>query len=263
MAPSPATAENASDDSDSASVGHWNGDDDPRNPRNWSMARRLSIVALVTFATLNDSIASTIFSPAVPHILQEFQVSSAPLSSFLISVHAIGFSIGPFLCPITEVYGRSPMMHASNALFVLSAVLCAVSTNIGMLISARIIMGVAGCVPAVLGVVLSTFYLATAYVYMYFLLTTFPRFFGERYGFSQGQIGLTYIGPIIGLLGGQFIFGPFLDWYHKRQLRIRGFSIPLLTVIEITNLTYKLTQVKSVVTSNYIGIFWAQDQAEM
>lgn len=43
------------------------------------------------------------------------------------------------------------MMHASNALFVLSSVLCAASVNVGMLIIGRIIMGVAGCVPAVLG----------------------------------------------------------------------------------------------------------------
>lgn len=42
-------------------------------------------------------------------------------------------------------------MHASNILFVLSAVLCAASVNVGMLIAGRIIMGLAGCVPAVLG----------------------------------------------------------------------------------------------------------------
>lgn len=43
------------------------------------------------------------------------------------------------------------MMHASNFLFVVSAVICAVSVNIGMLIAGRIIMGIAGCVPAVIG----------------------------------------------------------------------------------------------------------------
>ena len=43
------------------------------------------------------------------------------------------------------------MMHASNALFVLSSVLCAASVNVGMLIIGRIIIGVAGYLPAVLG----------------------------------------------------------------------------------------------------------------
>lgn len=43
------------------------------------------------------------------------------------------------------------MMHASNVLFIVSSILCAVSTNVGMLIFARILMGLAGCVPAVLG----------------------------------------------------------------------------------------------------------------
>lgn len=75
-------------------------------------------------------------------------------------------------------------------------------------------------------VILSTFYTSTAYVYMYFLVTTFPTFFSQRYGFDEGEVGLTYLAPSIGLIIGQFIFGPFLDWYHKRQTRIRGSSLP-------------------------------------
>lgn len=66
-------------------------------------------------------------------------------------------------------------------------------------------------------VILSTFYISTAYVYLYFLLTIFPTFFGERYGFSEGQIGLTYLGPGIGLLAGQFIVGQFLDRHFEKQ----------------------------------------------
>lgn len=69
-------------------------------------------------------------------------------------------------------------------------------------------------------VILSTFYISTAYVYLYFLLATFPTFFGERYGFSEGQIGLTYLGPGIGLIAGQLIFGHLLDRHFEKQRNI-------------------------------------------
>lgn len=42
-------------------------------------------------------------------------------------------------------------MHASNVLMVVSAVICALSKNIGMLIAGRILMGMAASVPSVLG----------------------------------------------------------------------------------------------------------------
>lgn len=75
-------------------------------------------------------------------------------------------------------------------------------------------------------VMLSTFYISTSYVYMYFLLTTFPKFFGESYGFSEGKIGLTYLGPSVGLIAGQLIFGLFLDRHFEKQALVAGSNIP-------------------------------------
>lgn len=57
MSPSPASVEAAAtttDENNAADVGGWDGDDDPRNPMNWSTTRRVSIIVLVTFAALNE-----------------------------------------------------------------------------------------------------------------------------------------------------------------------------------------------------------------
>lgn len=54
MSPDPEITVNVNEDTDTASVDTWDGDDDPRNPRNWSTARKLSIICLVTFATFNE-----------------------------------------------------------------------------------------------------------------------------------------------------------------------------------------------------------------
>lgn len=88
----------------------------------------------------------------MPQILQEFQTSNPALSPLLITIHVIGSAIGPlFLAPIGEMYGRNPLMHASNAMFLISSILSAICPNITLLLVARVIMGVAGCIPSTIG----------------------------------------------------------------------------------------------------------------
>ncbi|KAE8151006.1 major facilitator superfamily domain-containing protein [Aspergillus avenaceus] len=130
----------------------WDGDDDPANPMNWSKARKITIIALVSFASCNDAVASSLFAPSVPGIMEEFHETNPAISPFLISVHTIGFATGPvFFSPLSEIYGRCPILYASNVLSFVAAILCAVSVDIPMLAIARIILGFAGSVPFVLG----------------------------------------------------------------------------------------------------------------
>lgn len=96
--------------------------------------------------------ASTFFAPGVPQVLEDFHSTSSALSSFMVSVYIMGFALGPLiLSPLSECYGRSPITHASNIVFSVSFILCAVSVNMPMLIDFRLIMGLSGCVPLMLG----------------------------------------------------------------------------------------------------------------
>lgn len=47
-------------------------------------------------------------------------------------------------------------------------------------------------------VFLLSLYMSTIYSYIYLLFTTFPRVFEGRYGFSNGSVGLVYLGLGIG-----------------------------------------------------------------
>ncbi|KNG80145.1 MFS multidrug transporter [Aspergillus nomiae NRRL 13137] len=130
----------------SCSNGGW--DDDPQNPMNWSNAWKRTIIALVAFATFNDAAASSIFTPGVPLVLEEFHTTNPAISPFLISIHVIGFATGPLLfSPLSEIYGRCIVMHISNVTFFFSCILCALSVNVPMLAIARILLGVAGSIP--------------------------------------------------------------------------------------------------------------------
>lgn len=63
---------------------------------------------------------------------------------------------------------------------------------------------------------LSTF-MAIVYGYLYLLFTTITEVYESNYGFSQGTVGLTYVGIGVGALAGVFIFGFSSDLIMKKK----------------------------------------------
>lgn len=60
------------------------------------------------------------------------------------SIWELGEGIGPFLvAPLSELYGRLPVYHAGNVLFILCSTASALSTNISMLVAFRFLNGLA------------------------------------------------------------------------------------------------------------------------
>ncbi|KAL1850457.1 hypothetical protein VTK73DRAFT_9678 [Phialemonium thermophilum] len=129
----------------------WEGPHDPQNPQNWPSGKRWGLIVLVSAITFNQcafllpAMASTIFAPGVPQAMRDLHSSAASspaVATLLVSIFVIGLAVGPlFLAPLSELYGRVPLMHASNVAFLVAAVLAAVSVNIPMLIVARLAMG--------------------------------------------------------------------------------------------------------------------------
>jgi hypothetical protein len=56
-------------------------------------------------------------------------------------------------------------------------------------------------------VAIFSIYLAVVHGYLYLLYTTLPLVFGDKYSFSQGTVGLTYLGLGVGSFLGTLIFG--------------------------------------------------------
>jgi multidrug resistance protein len=85
------------------------------------------------------------FAPGVPQLMADFHCTSNLLATFVVSVFVLGFAFGPLiLAPMSETYGRSPIYHTCNVLFVVFTVLCAVAKNMGMMIAFRFLAGFAG-----------------------------------------------------------------------------------------------------------------------
>lgn len=54
----------------------WTGPDDPANPHNWSVGRKLAITGIWVYGNVVTTIASSIFSSGAGGIAREFDVSS-------------------------------------------------------------------------------------------------------------------------------------------------------------------------------------------
>lgn len=71
-------------------------------------------------------------------------------------------------------------------------------------------------------VFLMSLYIAIVYGYTYLLFTTFPRVFQDQYGFSNGAVGLTYLGTGIGSFFGLTFCGAVSDRLVKSLTERNG-----------------------------------------
>ncbi|KAJ8123953.1 hypothetical protein ONZ43_g221 [Nemania bipapillata] len=141
----PATS---SDDENDPNIVWWDGDDDPENPYNWSATRKWLNTGCVSFQTFISPLASSIFAPGVPLVLQEFGSTSPQIATFVVSVYLIGFAAGPILlAPLSEIYGRVPVYHVCNVGFVAFSVACALAPSLNSLIAFRFLAGLFGVAP--------------------------------------------------------------------------------------------------------------------
>ncbi|CAF9908277.1 MAG: hypothetical protein ALECFALPRED_004368 [Alectoria fallacina] len=140
----------------------WDGPDDPKNPVNWSEKLKwanVAVISSITFLTQValdvssiDPLASSMLAPAVPELTTEFKSTNQELASFVVSVYILGYAFGPItIAPLSELYGRVPVYHVCNVLFIVFTVACAVSTNLNMLIGWRFLQGTFGSCPLTIG----------------------------------------------------------------------------------------------------------------
>ncbi|RGP66447.1 hypothetical protein FLONG3_8884 [Fusarium longipes] len=131
---------------------NWDGPDDPANPQNWSRRKKTVTVIIVSSVTFVTPLASSIFAPSIEQVMTEFKSTNTQLASFIVSVYLIGYCFGPLvIAPLSEMYGRLPLYHVCNVLFVIFNVACALAPNLGGLIAFRLLAGLAGSCPLTIG----------------------------------------------------------------------------------------------------------------
>lgn len=92
--------------------------------------------------TFDRNLAILLCAPATPSILAEFKSNNKLDATLLVSIWELGEVLGPLVvAPLSETWGRLPVYHGTNVLFVVFSVVAARSTSMGMLIAMRFLLG--------------------------------------------------------------------------------------------------------------------------
>lgn len=122
----------------------WDGPDDSLNPRNWSMARRLTAFAVIWINVFALDWASSADSQTSGKIAASYHVS-AEAETLSSTMYTVGIAIGAlFAGPISESVGRNPIYIASRVLNVAFLLGVALAPNYGAHLAFRFLAGLGG-----------------------------------------------------------------------------------------------------------------------
>jgi DHA1 family bicyclomycin/chloramphenicol resistance-like MFS transporter len=108
------------------------------------------LLALIVASTVG-MVASSIYVPSIPQIARNFDTSiSAVQLTFVGYLAAFAVSL-LVLGPLSDRYGRQPVMLVGLGLCLLSSLACACSPSIEFLIAARIAQGIGACAGMAVG----------------------------------------------------------------------------------------------------------------
>ena len=115
-------------------------------PANKSLLFYGVLVAVSTAGPL----AMNLFVPFIPGLMAEFSASSGEVQLTL-TLYLAGIAVSQLIYgPLSDRFGRRPMMLAGLALYVVASLLCAFATSIATLMSARFLQAIGGAAGMVL-----------------------------------------------------------------------------------------------------------------
>ncbi|KXN89327.1 hypothetical protein AN958_05825 [Leucoagaricus sp. SymC.cos] len=193
-------------------------ENDPANARNWSLGKKWTAVAVVSLYTLCSPLASSMMAPGLPEVAFKYGIRDPTVIALTLTIFLLSFGIGPLImAPLSEMYGRTWVLHIANVFTLAFSLGCAYSPNTGSLVAFRFLSGLSGSAPIAIGG------------------GSVSDLFAERERasamalFSLGPL----IGPVVGPIAGGFIVQDLgIKWVFIVIACICGFasliSIPLL-----------------------------------
>lgn len=130
----------------------WNGPDDPENPKNWKMSRKWAATLVVSSFTFISPVASTMVAPALPQMNKDLGVHNTVESQMMLSIFLLAYAVGPlFLGPLSELYGRVPVLQLANLFFLIFNLVCGFAQTSAQMLVFRFLSGLGGSAPLAIG----------------------------------------------------------------------------------------------------------------
>jgi multidrug resistance protein len=127
-------------------------DRDPQHPRNWTTRKKITTTIIASAFTLMPPVASTMVAPGLGNMMQDLNITSKVEGQLTISVFVLAYAVGPmFLAPLSEIYGRVPVLQASNAWFFCFNIGCGFAKTKEQMFVFRFLSGLGGSAPLAIG----------------------------------------------------------------------------------------------------------------
>ncbi|KAL4792620.1 major facilitator superfamily domain-containing protein [Aspergillus venezuelensis] len=124
----------------------WAGADDPDDPQNWSLGKKVWTTLMIFLLTFSVYLGSSIYSPGVMSVTMQFGVSQVAATLGL-SLFVAGYGLGPMVwSPLSEVpaIGRNPVYIYTLLVFTFFQFAVVYAKNFGMLLAFRFLTGFLG-----------------------------------------------------------------------------------------------------------------------
>jgi multidrug resistance protein len=119
----------------------WDSSDDPLNPHNWSPARKWFQTYTISGVAFVGTFASSVFTPGIELAASELH-STRLIATFAFSIYQLGLAFGgPFAAPMSETFGRRPVIFISLPIFALFILGTGFAHNMATLIVLRFFAG--------------------------------------------------------------------------------------------------------------------------
>lgn len=126
----------------------WDGPDDSANPKNWTFKRKWAATFIVSSFTFISPVSSSMVAPALGSLAKELNIVNEFEIALTLSIFVLAYAIGPlFLGPMSEIYGRVPVLQLANIFYLVFNIACGVCTSKGQMLAFRFLSGLGGSAP--------------------------------------------------------------------------------------------------------------------
>lgn len=127
----------------------WENPQDPLNPRNWPLARRISCTLQISLIAAGVGAASGIDATMLPQAAASLGVSEVA-ESLATGMYLIGMGVGSLVAgPFSETFGRNAVYSGSMAVFAVWIMASGLAPNFGAQIVFRFFAGCSASTPLV------------------------------------------------------------------------------------------------------------------
>ncbi|TGJ78980.1 hypothetical protein E0Z10_g9783 [Xylaria hypoxylon] len=120
----------------------WRAADDAQRPMYWPRPRKWAATMILSTFSFLQPLTETMLAPAEKQISNDLHISEAYQWLLVNSLILVGVGLSPLLlAPLSEVYGRKPILIVASTIFVIWNAACGASNTLGQILAFRLLSG--------------------------------------------------------------------------------------------------------------------------